>query len=76
VRGAAAAVVDGLVVLFFVRGMHHEGEVFSAAVAGVDAALLEEAVEGRVVEIGALRLRDEGWLPLDAEPCEVFEDGF
>jgi hypothetical protein len=46
VHGAAVAVVDGLVVLFFVRSVHHEGEVSSAAVAGVDAALLEEAVEG------------------------------
>lgn len=28
-----------------------------------------------MVELGALRLDDEGWLPFDAEPCEVFEDG-
>ena len=44
-RGAAATVVDGLVVLFFVRGVHHEGEIFSAAVAGIDVALLQEAIE-------------------------------
>ena len=46
VLGAAMAIVDGLVVLFFVRGVHHEGEIFSAAVTWVDAALLEEVVEG------------------------------
>jgi len=46
VRRAAATVVYGLVILFFVRGVHHEGEIFSAAVTWVDAALLEEVVEG------------------------------
>jgi hypothetical protein len=28
-----------------------------------------------VVEVGAVRLGDEGWAPFDAEPGEVFEDG-
>jgi hypothetical protein len=63
---AAVAVIDGLVVFVFVRSVHHEGEIFSAAVAGIDDTLLQEAMEGGVVEVGAMGLRDEGWLPFDA----------
>ena len=45
-------------------------------VAGVDVAGDEELVEGFAVEREAFGLVDDGWLPRDAEPGEVFEHGF
>ena len=42
---AAMAAVDRLVVGVFVGGVHHAGEVFAAAGAGVNVALFEQLVE-------------------------------
>ena len=45
VGGAAMAAVDKLVVGVFMGGMHHAGEVLTAAGAGVNVALFEQLVE-------------------------------
>jgi hypothetical protein len=74
--GAEDAWVDGFVVGVFVRRVHHGGEVFAAAMTGVDVSGDEELVERFTVELKALELVEDRRLPLDAEPCEVFEDGF
>ena len=74
--GAADAGVDRFVVGVFVRCVHHAGEVFAAAMARVDVAGDEELVESFAVEREALGLVRDWWLPRDAKPCEVFEDGF
>ena len=55
--------VDGFVVGVFVRRMHHGGEVFAAAMAGVDVSGDEELVKGFAVEGKALGLVEDGWLP-------------
>jgi hypothetical protein len=79
-REAADVGVDTLVIGFVggvvvVGGVHHGGEVFAAAAAGVDLAGEEELVEGFAIEREALGLRDDGWGPGDAEPGYVFEHG-
>src|SRR5207248_3255259 len=53
------AFVDGFVVGVLVGCMHHNGEIFAAAVAEVDVALLEETIKGGAVEFRTLRLRDD-----------------
>jgi hypothetical protein len=74
--GAADAWVDGLVIGVFVRCVHHGGEVFAAAMTGVDVPGDEELVESFAVEGEAVGLVENRRLPPDAEPGEVFEDGF
>jgi hypothetical protein len=69
----ATAIVDGLVVTVFVGCVHHAGEVFAATTAGVHVALLEQAVKGRTIKGGALRLRGHGRLPVNPKPCQVFD---
>jgi hypothetical protein len=72
---AAAAVVDGLVVIV-VRCLSHTGKFFAAAVAGVGTASLEEALKGIAVEGYAFGLREHWRLPFDTQPHEVFDHGF
>jgi hypothetical protein len=67
--------INGFVVGVFVRRVHHGGEVFATAVAGIDVSGDEESLERLAIEGEALRLVHDGWLPGDAEPFEVFEDG-
>jgi hypothetical protein len=73
---AAGAGVDGFIVSVFVGSVHHGGEVFTTAVAGVDLSGDEEQIEGFAIEREALGLIEGGWLPGDAEPGQVLEDGF
>ena len=54
VGGAAVATVDRFVVSVFVWSVHHAGEVFAAACAGIDVPLLEQLVERAVVKISAV----------------------
>ena len=74
VRGAAATVVERLIVLV-VRGVQTAGEIAARAGAGVDGAGLEELVECGAVQRETLRLRDHRGLPGDAEPGKVFQHG-
>jgi len=58
------------------RRMHHGGEVFAAAMAWVDVSGDEELIERLTVERKALGLVEDGRFPHDAEPRQIFEDGF
>ena len=73
---AADAWVNGFVVGVFVRGVHHRCEIFAAAVARVDLSGDEELIEGFAIVREALGLIEDGLVPGDAEPGQVFEDGF
>jgi hypothetical protein len=74
--GTADAGIDGFVVCVFVRSIHHCCQVFAAAMAGVYVSGDEELVEGFAVKGKALGLVEDRWLPCDAKPGQVFEDGF
>lgn len=72
----AYAGVNEFIVGVLVRGVHHGGEIFATAVARIDATGDEELIEGFAIEPEALGLIENGRLPGDAEPVEVFEDSF
>jgi hypothetical protein len=74
--GAADAGVDGFVIGVFMGSVHHGGEVFAAAMTGVDVSGDEELIEGFAVKGEALGLVEDGRFPHDAEPRQIFEDGF
>jgi len=70
---AAVAVVDGFVVLLFVRGVGEAGKVFAGADAFIGIALRDQAIQGSAVKRKALALVHHGWLPIETEPAQVFD---
>jgi hypothetical protein len=72
--GAAAVVVEGLVVFVFVGGVGGVEEVAAGAGAGVGEASGEEVVECVAVEREAVGLAELA-VPGEAKPVEVFAHG-
>lgn len=80
---AASAWVNGFVVVIGVRGADSGLEVFARAGAGIHEASLFQSGDGVAVErvalaliVGCERAADvRAFLPIEAEPAEVFEHG-
>jgi hypothetical protein len=74
--GPTPAVVDWLVVNFLVGCLHHAGEILATTLAGIYISLLKETIKEGAVKFCSPRLRDHRWLPIDAEPYQIFDHGF